>query len=104
MVCRRRRRAIYRDDIDARQHLVEAVPIGRFKLLLGGRIDALAVVVVDRQAEGLGAPRDGGADSAHADNTDTLAPYTAAKHPGRRPAGPVTGLIGEDAGTFGQPA
>ena len=32
-----RRRAVHRDDVDARQHLVEAVPVGRLELLLGPR-------------------------------------------------------------------
>jgi SH3-like domain-containing protein len=49
---------------------------------------------VDRQAEGLGAAGDGGADAAHADDAEALAPDAAAEHPGRRPAGPFA--VGED--------
>ena len=85
---RRRRRAIDRDDVHAGQHLVEAFPIGRLQLVLDGRQHAVAVVIVDRQAEGLGAARHRGADAAHADDAEALAPDAPAEHPGRRPAGP----------------
>ena len=85
---RRRRGAIDRDDVHAGQHLVEALPIGRLQLVLDRRQHAVAVVVVDRQAEGLGAAGHRGADAAHADDAEPLAPDAAAEHPGRRPAGP----------------
>ncbi len=85
---RRRRRAVDRDDVHAGQHLVEAFPIGRLQLVLDRRQHAVAVVIVDRQAEGLGAAGDRGADAAHADDAEPLAPDAAAEHPGRRPAGP----------------
>ena len=48
----------------------------------------MAVVVVDRQAEGLGAAGHRGADAAHADDAEPLAPDAPAEHPGRRPARP----------------
>ena len=73
----RRRRAIDRDNIHASQHLIEAVPVGRFQLFLNLCADALAVVIMDRQTESLGAAGNGCADAAHTDNTQTLAPDTA---------------------------
>ena len=83
-------RAVDRDHVHAGEHLVEAFPVGRLQLLLDGGGDAAAVVVVDRQAEGLGASCQGLADATHADDAQALAGDAAAEHPGRRPAGPVT--------------
>src|SRR3546814_9399093 len=54
-------------------------------LLLDALVHTLAVVVVDRQAEGLGAAGDSLADAAHADDAEPLAPDPLAEHPGRRP-------------------
>ena len=85
---RGRRRAIDRNDVHAGQHLVEAVPVGRLQLVLRLRVDPVAVVIVDRQAEGLGAAGHGGADAAHADDAEPLAADALAEHPGRRPAPP----------------
>ncbi len=62
-----------------------------------------AVVIVDLQAEGAGAPRHRLADAAHADDAEALAPDAVAEHPGRRPAGPVA-VVDENAGAFDQPA
>ena len=100
---RRRRGAVDRDDVHAGQHLVEALPVGRLQLVLDGGQHALAVVVVDRQAEGLGAARHRGADAAHADDAEPLAPDAPAEHPGRRPAGPFA-VVGQCVGAFDQPA
>ncbi len=86
---RRRVRAVDRHDVHAHQHLVEALPIGRLQLLLQLGRDALAVVIVDLQAERLGALRHGLADAAHADDAEPLAENAVAEHPRRRPAGPV---------------
>ncbi len=104
MKCRGRRGTIDRDDVDTGEHLVEAVPIGRLQLVLGRRIDALAVVIVDRQAKGLGAACNGGADTAHADDADALAPDSASEHPGRRPAFPFARLVHQDARALHQTA
>ena len=91
VIGRRRVRAIDRDDVHARQHLVEAFPVGRVELLLDLRRDPAAVVIVDLQAEGARAPRHRLADPAHADDAEPLAPDAVAEHPGRRPAGPLRG-------------
>ena len=83
-------RAVDGYNVHAGQHLVEAVPVGRFQRILDVRMQAAAVVIVDRHAEGLGAPGNGLADPAHADDAEALAPDAAAHHPGGRPAGPFT--------------
>ena len=88
MVGRGRMRNVDRDDVHARQHLVERFPPRHVQLLLLMLGEAGAVVIVDRQAERLGAARDGVADVAHADDAEALAGDAAAQHPGRRPAGP----------------
>jgi hypothetical protein len=98
-----RGRAVDRDDVDARQHLVEAVPVGGLELIFGGRIDTAAVVIMDRQAEGLGAAGHGGADAAHADDAEPLAANAVAEHPGRRPALPAAIIADNDIGALGQP-
>ena len=67
-------RAVDRDDVHPGQHLVQALPVGRLQLVGDARADRLAVVIVDRQAEGLGAAGQGLADAAHADDAQTLAP------------------------------
>ena len=90
MVGRRRVRAIDRHDIHARQHLVEAFPIGCVELLLDLRRHPSTVVIVDLQAEGARATRNRLADAAHADDAEALAPDAMTEHPGRRPAGPVS--------------
>ena len=82
----RRMRAVHRDDVHAGQHLVEAFPVGRLQLLLDAFVYPLAVVVVDREAKGAGAPGDSLADTAHADDAEPLAPDALAQHPGGRPA------------------
>ena len=81
-------RAVDRDDVHPRQHLVEAFPVGRLELLLDRVEDAAAVVVVDRQAEAAGAARQRLADAAHADDAEPLAPEAVAEHEGRAPAVP----------------
>jgi len=90
----RRVRAIDRDDVHARQHLVKAFPVGGFEFLLDLRVHRLAVVIVDLQPEGLGPPCHGSPDAAHADDAEALAPDAAAEHPGGRPAGPA--VVGAD--------
>ena len=84
-------RAVDGDDVHARQHLVEALPVGRLELLLDVLRDAAAVVIVDLQPERLGAARDRLADAAHADDAEPLAEDAVAEHPCRRPAAPVVG-------------
>ena len=70
---RRRVRAVHRDDVHARQHLVEALPVGRLELALDLAMDALAVVVVDGESEAARATRQRLADAAHADDAHALA-------------------------------
>ena len=85
-------RAVDGDDIHPGQHLVEAVPIGRFQLFFDPGPDRLAVVIMDLQAEGFCPARDGLADPAHADDAEALAGQAAAQHPGRRPAIETAGI------------
>jgi hypothetical protein len=99
---RRRVRAVHRDDVHPRQHLVEAFPIGRAQFLGDPRRDRTAVVVVNLQAEGSRAARHSLADTAHADDAEPFSPDAMAEHPGRRPARPVLAL-GENRGAFDQP-
>src|SRR5215510_5709267 len=82
-------RTVDRDDVHAHQHLVEALPVGGVELFLDARRDTAAIVIVDLQAERLGAASDRLADAAHADNTEPLAPDAVTEHPGRAPAGPI---------------
>ena len=63
---RRRMRAIDRHDVHARQHLVEALPVGRLELALDLAMDALAIVIVDGEAKAPRATRQRLADAAHA--------------------------------------
>ena len=81
--------AIHRQDVHAGQHLVEALPIGGLQLLLDGRRDTAAVVIVDRQAEGLGPAGDRLTDAAHADDAQPLSGDAPPQHPGGGPARPV---------------
>jgi hypothetical protein len=64
--------------------------------------DAAAVVVVDLQAERLGAAGDRLADPSHADDAEPLTPDAMAEHPGRAPASPVL-VAGQHLGALGQP-
>jgi hypothetical protein len=100
---RRRVRAIHRDDVHPRQHLVEAFPIGRAEFFGDARGNRLAVVIVDLQAEGVGAARHGLSNPAHADDAEPLSPEPMPKHPGRRPARPVP-AVREDGCALDQPA
>ena len=125
VIGRRRVRAVDRDDVHARQHLVEALPIGGLELGLDVGVDPAPVVIVDRQAEAARAPRHRLADAAHADDAQALAPDALAEHGSRAPASPrprahqalalaqparqgeehghghVGGVLGEDAGGVG---
>ena len=96
------RGAVDRDDVHAGQHLVEALPVGRLQLVLDLRRDALAVVIVDRQAERLGTAGDGGADAAHADDAEPLTPDAVPEHPGRRPARPFA-ILAQDIRALDEP-
>src|ERR1700733_2013275 len=99
MVRRRRVRTIDRDDVHAREHLVEAFPVRRVQLLLDLRRDAAAIVIVNLQSEGVRTARYRLADAAHADDAETLAPDTMAEHPGWAPAGPFA-IAGEHLRAF----
>ena len=97
-------RAVDGDDVHARQHLVEAVPIGRLERLLDVRLHAPAVVIVDLEAERLGAARHGLADPPHADDAEPLAVDAMPEHPGGRPALPFIGAGPEQGGALRQAA
>ena len=74
-------RTVDRHDVHAREHLIEAVPIGGTEFALDLRVHGFSVVIVDLQAEGLGAARHGLADAAHADDAKPLAPDAMSQHP-----------------------
>src|SRR5215469_14908673 len=97
-------RAVDRDDIHTRKHLVEAVPVGCLECLLDLGRYAPAVVIVDLKAEGLGPLGDGLADAPHADDAEPLAEDAMAEHPGWGPATPLAVAGAEDRGAFGQSA
>ncbi|MNV29952.1 hypothetical protein D3C71_1212010 [compost metagenome] len=80
------RRAVQRDDVHPRQHLIQIVPPGRAQFLGDHVRDGFAVVIMDLHPKGLGPAGQGLADAAHADDAQTLAPQLAAAHPGRAPA------------------
>ncbi len=61
-------------------------------------------MIVDLQAESLGALRDRLADATHADNAEPLAEDAMPEHPGRRPAGPVVLWILEIGRALGETA
>ena len=82
-------RAVHRHDVHARQHLVEALPVGRLELALDLTVDALAVVIVDGEPEAACAAGQRLADAAHADDAHALALEPCAQHRGRAPAQPL---------------
>jgi len=82
-------RAVDADDVHPREHLVEALPVGRLELVLERVRHAAPVVIVDREAEAARAPRHRRADPAHAENAQALAGDAVAEHPGRAPAQPL---------------
>ena len=86
-----RQRAVDRDDVDPGQHRRQRRPVRRLDRGLGGGRQAVAVVVVDRTAEGAGAAGDRLTDASHADDAQPLAGDAVAEQAGRRPAGPVAG-------------
>ncbi len=102
MIGRRRMRAVDGDDIHARQHLVETVPIGRLERLLDVRSHPPPVVIVDLQPESARPLGHGLADASHADDAEPLAEDAVAEHPSRRPAVPSIGAASEQRGAFGQ--
>ena len=61
------------NDVHAREHAVEAVPIGRLQLLLDARRSRMAIVIMDLQPESAGALCKRMPDAAHADNAEALA-------------------------------
>ena len=102
MIGRRRARAVNRDEIHMRQHLVQALPPGRLELGLGFLVQAVPVVIVDGEAEAPRPARDGLADPPHADDAEALAPDAMAQHRGGRPALPVAAA--QQPLAFGKPA
>lgn len=86
VIGRGRMRAIYRNDIHAGEHPVEAVPIGRIQLLLDALRGGPTVVVVDLETECPGAFRQRIADPAKSDDPEPLAADPLPQHPARRPA------------------
>src|SRR5215471_13353259 len=95
-------RAIDRDDVHMREHLVEALPIRRLERVLDILRNGAPVVVMDREAKPLGAARERHADPAHPDDPEPLAPDPVAQHEGRTPAGPPTAA--DQPLAFGEPA
>ncbi|MPL89866.1 hypothetical protein SDC9_35908 [bioreactor metagenome] len=89
---RRRVRAVDRDHIHPRHHLIEAFPPGRLERRLDLGAQPAAVVVVDLHAEGAGALRHGLTDPPHAEDAKPLAPDPAAEEGIRSPALPARGL------------
>ena len=79
-------RTVDRDDVHAREHLVEAFPECRAEPALDLRVDGFAVVIMDLQAERLGAARHRLADAPHADDAQPLPPDAVSEHPRWRPA------------------
>src|SRR3546814_14267802 len=73
------------------QQRVDAGMIARAQLLLYRGGQALAVVIVDRQAEHPCAARDRQADAPHADDAEQFPADPAAQHRARRPAFPCAG-------------
>ena len=63
--------------------ILGALALYAFLAVPGLGAQAAAVVVVDLQAEALGAARQGLADATHADNPEPLAVQPLAEHPGR---------------------
>src|SRR5260370_13225722 len=86
---RRRVRAVHRDDVHPRQHLVEAFPIGRAEFFGDARRYGAAVVIVGLQAERMRPARHRLADAAHADDAEAFAADAMAEPPGRPPPAPV---------------
>src|SRR5215469_13509613 len=101
MIRRRRVRAIDGNDIHAREHLIEALPIGSVQFFLDLRRDPAAVVIVDFQTEGVRAARHRLTDPAQSDNAEPLAPNAVTEHPGRAPTGPLA-VAGEHLCALGQ--
>ena len=103
MVGRRSVRTIDRHDVHAREHLVEAFPVGSIDFFLDLRRHPPTIVIVDLKAEGARAPRNRLSDAAHSDDAEPFAPDAMTEHPGRRPAGPVL-VGGQHVRAFHQPA
>src|SRR5260370_30488684 len=87
---RGRMRAVHRHDVHARQQLVEAFPVGRLELALDLGMDALAVVIMDGEAEASRTARQCLTDPPHADDAHALAQEAGTQHRGRTPAGPFS--------------
>ncbi len=85
-------RAVDRNHIHARQHLVEAFPIRRLHLGFQLGAQAAAIVIMHGHAEALGAARDRRADAAHADDAKALAENPVTQHVGRTPSLEGAGL------------
>ena len=86
---RRRVGTVHRHDVHAGEHLIQAFPVGRLQPVLDVLVQAVPVVIVDRQPEPPRPAGDGLADPAHAHDAQPLAPYPVAQHPGRGPVLPV---------------
>jgi hypothetical protein len=61
-------RAVHRDEIHSREHLVERIPVRRLEQFFDLRGDTAAVMIVDRHAECARTARERLADTAHADD------------------------------------
>ncbi len=104
VIGRRRMRAVDRDDVHPRQHLIEAFPVGGLQLFLDLFLDTTAVVIVNLQAERFCAPGDCLANAAHADDAETFAINAMSEHPRRRPSRPVRRGIAHVGGALREAA
>src|SRR5215469_13037541 len=95
-------RAVDRDDVHMREHLVEAFPVCRFEGALDVFGDRTAVVVMHREAKAFGAAGERHADPAHADDAKTFAPDAVAELRDRTPTGP--GAAADQPFAFGEAA
>ena len=91
--------AIDRDDVHVREHLIEALPIGRLETAFKLGMDAPAVVIVDRQAEAARAAGERRADPAHADDAQSLAAEAMAGFPAELAPARVAKVISAWAAT-----
>src|SRR3546814_4521705 len=82
-------RGVDRDDVGDAQHVVEIGVPDRTQLRLEHLRQPVAVVVMDREAEGARARGDRLADPAHADDRELLAADPPPEHPAGAPALPA---------------
>ncbi len=70
--------AVNGNNIHPCQHLIEAFPIGCFKLFFNIVRQLVAIVIMNGKTKSLGAPSDSLTNTAHTNNTKALAPDAVA--------------------------